>query len=655
MMSKGEDSHFKFKEKEKTSKDRTAEKSLSHCFSKTRTKTGCFTCRKRKKKCDEHYPVCSGCARNFLNCVWPEHKCDTLPKHFKITSGTAAHLRVKKYSTTRKSNEHGTAETSFFAGKHLSSILDRHPSYNDLDVPNSMCSVIPLELYKHELSPSHMEKCTKSGKIPGVMSFKIRLNNVDHKRSMKPVQLLPRSMLFINASDSQSAYSHEDIINDANLTNVDSHKPVDQRSVDQMFTSLYDTLQTKKLPWDFLEYSDPETEDTSVYHNFIESLIPKVLSKSYATANSLKVSCLRELFYAYGSLCLIKMFVPSSVDGVKDYFAIADRHYEKAIQLITNYCEQIGIGHKLSFQNREFDLECEWMLPCICIIRENTRNLDLMSKETLDNIMNTMSSNDPITIEEIERTLLVNFLFNYTIGLYFLPNKDLKVMPAPFDIFDKYRVHFSTVLFGKENREKSSTRWLLNVIQGSIFNCYENLCKLIWVLRHFEELSPQKKTAYLGNIKHDMTLIWTTLQTSDIQLDTSSDKKTSTLLVFAKYLHQSLEILHMKLTDPKLGPANPVIGFYVGQFLHIYKSLENDTDVPQCLKLAPLFICGCSSKSLDDRVFLTKELYFLARDLNLPSISTITAKLEDRWRIEETGGPSSLTSLITRCGFDICK
>ncbi|KAH6989131.1 fungal-specific transcription factor domain-containing protein [Ilyonectria sp. MPI-CAGE-AT-0026] len=36
-----------------------------------RVKTGCFTCRGRKKKCDEVKPLCSGCKRNKLNCRWP--------------------------------------------------------------------------------------------------------------------------------------------------------------------------------------------------------------------------------------------------------------------------------------------------------------------------------------------------------------------------------------------------------------------------------------------------------------------------------------------------------------------------------------------------------------------------------------------------------
>ncbi|KAE8141641.1 fungal-specific transcription factor domain-containing protein [Aspergillus pseudotamarii] len=36
----------------------------------TRSRTGCLTCRRRKKKCDERQPICSGCDRNQLACEW---------------------------------------------------------------------------------------------------------------------------------------------------------------------------------------------------------------------------------------------------------------------------------------------------------------------------------------------------------------------------------------------------------------------------------------------------------------------------------------------------------------------------------------------------------------------------------------------------------
>ncbi|KLJ10836.1 hypothetical protein EMPG_09850 [Blastomyces silverae] len=37
-----------------------------------RTRTGCFSCRRRKKKCDEVKPTCLACIRNQLDCSWPE-------------------------------------------------------------------------------------------------------------------------------------------------------------------------------------------------------------------------------------------------------------------------------------------------------------------------------------------------------------------------------------------------------------------------------------------------------------------------------------------------------------------------------------------------------------------------------------------------------
>lgn len=36
-----------------------------------RVRTGCLTCRRRKKKCDETHPICAGCQRNDLGCQWP--------------------------------------------------------------------------------------------------------------------------------------------------------------------------------------------------------------------------------------------------------------------------------------------------------------------------------------------------------------------------------------------------------------------------------------------------------------------------------------------------------------------------------------------------------------------------------------------------------
>lgn len=50
-----------------------------------RTKSGCFTCRARRKKCDERRPVCLGCERNTLACDWPMFENQTLRDYRKHT------------------------------------------------------------------------------------------------------------------------------------------------------------------------------------------------------------------------------------------------------------------------------------------------------------------------------------------------------------------------------------------------------------------------------------------------------------------------------------------------------------------------------------------------------------------------------------------
>lgn len=42
-----------------------------------RSKEGCQTCRRRKKKCDEVRPTCGGCTRNNIPCQWPVETSQT--------------------------------------------------------------------------------------------------------------------------------------------------------------------------------------------------------------------------------------------------------------------------------------------------------------------------------------------------------------------------------------------------------------------------------------------------------------------------------------------------------------------------------------------------------------------------------------------------
>lgn len=50
----------------------------------TRERTGCLTCRARKKKCEQQRPICRGCERNGFLCEWPV--INRVPQRQKKTS-----------------------------------------------------------------------------------------------------------------------------------------------------------------------------------------------------------------------------------------------------------------------------------------------------------------------------------------------------------------------------------------------------------------------------------------------------------------------------------------------------------------------------------------------------------------------------------------
>ncbi|EEQ41787.1 hypothetical protein CLUG_05915 [Clavispora lusitaniae ATCC 42720] len=57
----------------------TKPKARAETVTKKRTKTGCLTCRRRKKKCDEVKVdgKCQACIRNFMDCCWSEEAKQT--------------------------------------------------------------------------------------------------------------------------------------------------------------------------------------------------------------------------------------------------------------------------------------------------------------------------------------------------------------------------------------------------------------------------------------------------------------------------------------------------------------------------------------------------------------------------------------------------
>ncbi|OWB72171.1 hypothetical protein B5S31_g1877 [[Candida] boidinii] len=127
-----------------------------------RTKTGCFPCRRRKKKCDEAFPVCSGCSRNFLECVWPTSKDETLPKNFEVFPTTDTNMSLKM-------------QTSSSVFKNDSSSDGEDMNESDGFPPPDMCATIQLNSYIHN-EPTELESAQP---VPELKVIRMSLNNVD--------------------------------------------------------------------------------------------------------------------------------------------------------------------------------------------------------------------------------------------------------------------------------------------------------------------------------------------------------------------------------------------------------------------------------------------------------------------------------------------
>ena len=63
-----------------------------------RVKTGCLTCRRRRKGCDEEKPVCTACKRLQLLCIWPPTQTQAAADVTESTQPPAEQAQSKEHT-----------------------------------------------------------------------------------------------------------------------------------------------------------------------------------------------------------------------------------------------------------------------------------------------------------------------------------------------------------------------------------------------------------------------------------------------------------------------------------------------------------------------------------------------------------------------------
>ncbi|VEU23822.1 DEKNAAC104945 [Brettanomyces naardenensis] len=168
------------------SKPNTEDSSVQKSRKKiTRTKTGCFCCRRRKKKCDEKKPVCSGCLRNMLHCVYPteeEMQMSSRRRRRRTEKATSRHIGSQKSCSIgsllndngTQTHEHGSSCDSCEDDSHLSSASSPGSPYSTCSSNGTNDYITPVsspELKAYSLSPvSDKDTSSLSLKTPSTIS-----------------------------------------------------------------------------------------------------------------------------------------------------------------------------------------------------------------------------------------------------------------------------------------------------------------------------------------------------------------------------------------------------------------------------------------------------------------------------------------------------
>ncbi|GMM30975.1 hypothetical protein DAMA08_037200 [Martiniozyma asiatica (nom. inval.)] len=658
---------------------------------KSRTKTGCFTCRRRKKKCDEQGPVCSGCKRNYVQCIWPSYATETLPKDFEIRS--VENIPFGKSDSISNSSIVGIdiKEPIFFEDKKLEPIISEKDF--SIDVPIEFCSVLELDNYKHQtLSAMTTE-------VPPILDFV--LHDVTG-----PSKSITDSDETGNNSENNSDVN-SDIISNKSSTSASIERNTLAEFVpfeipvvtnkETTFSEFFPTCDDSQ----YLYQKSSANSEEEIYNDLLsyrpKTNIPSVSIKNPTMAAIREIICAKSL---------------NKLSGTSENRQKSERHYSKAISIVREY------NNSFTKANSCGEISDTWETLVIKIMCIAGRKLDLVSESSVNDIITNaqgkyldgLNTMNPIMDNSLRSTLFNELLFNYPIVMYFSPLDNVLSLPTPYALFNQYGEEFSKLLHLSNNQKStdemmsykllssspSSTSsstdgtpdWLLNVIKTSIFNLFECLSKLTWILRMKKSFETQQLVKYLKDLKADISFIWTTIQTSDIQLDGVSSLGFSpglsaieipstvkpkefnpavSLIEFAKIAYMSTELFYIKVADENVSVESPIIGFYMDQFMSSYNRYLQLTSpdevsytcaahiqnlgIPKCLFTFPLFIAACAAQNLQQKEFISKEMYLLASNLDLNFLENLTSAVETTWCIAPNSNKDAFNSLITRDAF----
>ncbi|AET39804.1 Zn(II)2Cys6 transcription factor Ecym_5001 [Eremothecium cymbalariae DBVPG len=587
-----------------------------------RTVTGCLSCRRRKKKCDEQKPVCKGCQRNFIRCQWPDYstgrirrKRGTLQFHprlpvdsneFQITT-----LDSAKFVTVDTRELDLDIYTKGKCGETL---------YHYSKESNSFTLVKDFE---RDYDTPPIEKTNPLDELDAIDQDLWEDQAIQNISYLQPNQCsvidIPFNELILNFQ-SKPLISKLGVIDTSPFTETEAY--------------FYHNIITK--------YNKNEILDDNVFraanmksfllYACIQGFIPKFgITEAYPNLNPTAAflpelrrnSLLRNVFRCCGATYLAWKDLARFQRLSDEYYYACKRLLEQFIIENTNFAHQDWILISLQMlcvrENNSFNGTVDdtiWQLE---------RSYQIIKLRYASRCLQQTCH----ILQPHERLCIESFIYHYAISILFATS--ISTLPSPFVIFKELSYVLKWPMYNCEE----ITEYFRSPVFGPSLDSYEILAKLSYIARMPMPLHPSwiTKVIQLRNkCVNYKPVVQDTVWINPWLNRTVNNSIAGVLITRACYLLASKMINY-----DGFDLTNPHIQLCVKDTIKYYRELPANNQIWGILSWA-ILLTGSFANDADDRNSLLNCINTMAERTHSYSGIKIAAFLHDVWRAEKGKG-----------------
>ncbi|EMG46548.1 nosA C6 finger domain transcription factor nosA [Candida maltosa Xu316] len=552
-----------------------------------RVRTGCFTCRKRKKKCDEKQPHCVGCIRNKLKCIYPTKWNERLPSNFVLEEQEYHEpLDYKKKKPLKRLK------------------VD--------NAPDDLFGVIVLNKYSQQQQQQQPESVTP---ISSVFSDSEESNDALDENDMPLVVQTPAE-----------TPTFASIWADTSLIGFGKYLPNIQLSLED--AELYSHCVKNFMEMISMPHSHPLLSPTKLWIE-LASRSP-ILTDVYLSCGATYLACAndgnQEIARKYQQMAEEKY--DSAVKSLMD--AIANNN----IDLDSNWLMTAGLI--LCLRDRSHGLNGSRCAKHVAFV------YNLIQRR-----MAKLSVEDERLATPEERLLMESFVFNYSSSLMTCSKQDVLTLPAPSELFAKVGRWLQQPIY--ENCDVAWMNNPVLGSALSSFEVMSKLIDLL--RRHFEFGPEEDKYIgdsefwqTIFTLQNDITEVdkFNAENNASLALLMTNQSLYFALrsnLAVSIVTINACKILMEKMMNPSLPAFVPKIQKLVADSMHELNAYMPSDNYSSSVALLGIFICGTAIMNKQDQISLCDNLTSIencaSRYVALNTVGVLTKSWE-REKLDET-------------------